>query len=187
MQIVSVETETEVSSDLPLTANLMEVGTTTASNLQVDADGSISNPKLGETARTVAKFKLKNNTTNSEDITISSITLKEDGTSDETSDMRNLILKCGGTEIAKVSAMSSKYLTFEPKDGILVKEAKSTNCEIIADIVGGASKTISFIIERDIDIVAQGSKYKGINVSDYAAATLADKNVSGGAGITIQA
>lgn len=187
LQLVSVETETKVSSDLPLTANLMEVGTTTASNLQIDADGSISNPKLGETTKVVAKFKLKNNTTNSEDITVNSITLKEDGSSDEQSDLRNLILKCGGTEIAKVSGMTSKYLTFEPKDGILVKEAKSLSCEITADIVGGASKTVSFILERDIDVVASGSKYKGINVSDYSAAAIADKNVSGGTGITIQA
>lgn len=186
MQIVSIDTETKVSSDLPLTANLMELGSTTASNLQIDADGSISNPKLGETTKTIAKFKMKNSTINSEDITVQSITLKEDGTSDEQSDLRNLILKCGGTEIAKVSGMTSKYLTFEPKDGILVKESKSLSCEITADVVWGATKTVSFLVERDIDIVAQGSKYKGINVSDYSSAALSDKNVSGG-GITIQA
>lgn len=141
----------------------MEVGTTTASNLMFDSDGSISNPKLGETAKTVAKFKFKNNTTNSEDISVKSITMKEDGSSDETADMKNFVLRCNGTDLAKVSAMTSKYLTFEPKDGLSVKEAKTVNCEVIADVIGGASKTVNFIIERDIDIVAQGTKYKKVS------------------------
>ena len=165
IQIVSVDTSSTVNAQLPLAANLMEIWTTTATALQLQSTGSISNPKVWEKGVEIWKMKLKNNTSNNEDLVIKSITLKETWSADEEDDIRNIKLMVDGKEVASVERLTSKYLSFDLGDGVTLKESKTEEFKITADITWWPNKTLAFEIERALDIVAEGSKYTWIDVS----------------------
>jgi hypothetical protein len=125
------------------------------------------NPKLGQTAAELFNFTLDNASANDQDMTLNSITFKENaGTIDEATELENFKLVVDGSTIATAAKMSGKYLIFDIEDGYLIKEGKRPTFTVKADVIGGADKTIKYIFEKAMDIVAIGDKYnQPVNVA----------------------
>jgi len=174
-----------VSGNFPLSANTMKVSSTTASDLVLSIDGTVSDVKLGQTGVEIFKFKAKNNSSTSEDMTISSITLKEDGTIDESTELANVKLYADGTEVASIEKVTSKYLTFNFKSPLFVKSGKTIKFVVKADITGGAGDLIRLYMDKDLDLSATGSKngYISItnNINSTTLSTTYDVDVLAGA------
>lgn len=137
IQLVNITSSAaELNGNLPISANIMKVSSTTASALVLSNDGTVSDVKLGQTGVDIFKFKAKNNSSTSEDMTVSSITLKEDGTIDESNELANLKLYADGTEVASIERTSSKYVSFNLTSPLFVKSGKTVSFTVKADIVG---------------------------------------------------
>jgi len=60
--------------------------------------------------------------------------------------------------------MADKYLTFNLDTPVVIEDGKTETFTVTADIVGGADKTIKFILDTDGDIIATATKYNAVNV-----------------------
>lgn len=165
LQITAINADAEVNSTLPITASLMEVGTTTATQLTLTSTGSISNPKLGEKQVEVAKFKIKNNSTDNEKVMIDSITLEQNGSIKEDTDLVNFTLTIDGKSVASTANTVGGYVTFNLVDPYTIADGKTVEFKVLTDIIGGAGDTVMFTIEKPLDITARGSKYAGIDIA----------------------
>ncbi len=135
----------------------MKVGAVQADTLTLETNGTPSNPKAGQSDVDVAKFKLKGD--NDSDIVVKSITLKGIGSINEEDELVNYKLKNDGNVIAETAKANGKYVTFDLGDGFTVKEDKTEKFVVTADVVGGASKTIEFKVDKNLDITAVWTKY----------------------------
>lgn len=150
-----------------IVASSFEVkATPTASNITISDDGSVTAPKLGTEQAELLKFKIKNNSSNNEDVTVSEITFKEDGSIDETTELANVALYYNGSEISKISSMNGKYVTFKLSTPVTIKESNTAKFVVKADVVGGAGDNVKFILDNDLDITASASKYGYVSVTD---------------------
>lgn len=167
LQLVNITSSAaELNGNLPISANTMKVSSTAASALVLSNDGTVSDVKLGQTGVEIFKFKAKNNSSTSEDMTVSSVTLKEDGSIDETTELANVKLYADGTEVASVETLSSKYVTFNLSSPLFVKSGKTISFVVKADIVGGAGDYIRLYMDKDLDLSATGSKNGYIQVTN---------------------
>ena len=109
------------------------------------------------------------------------MTFKRDSSStSQDSDFANLKLYLNGSEVGS-GALVNKYVTFTLNTTIL-KNKSDQKFEIRGDIVGGASKTVKFVIDSTTDITANGSQYLyGANTSGTASAPATTVNITAGA------
>jgi len=138
---------------------------TEASDVTIESNGDVSNPKIGEEAAEILKFKIENEE-NNEEITVSEITIKELGTIDEEDELANFVLTNDGDEIASVASMDSKYLTFKLDTPVVIGESKTEKFVVTADILGGASKTINFELNSTLDLIATSTKVGFVDVTE---------------------
>ncbi|MFZ2151084.1 MAG: S-layer homology domain-containing protein [Candidatus Absconditicoccaceae bacterium] len=162
MQIKEVEavdsTAEDVNGNFPITAKTMKVASVSAGTVAIATDGTPANVKLGEKGAEILKFKLSENSSANEDIKVSSITFKEVGTIDEQTSLENFALYMGTEKLDTVASISDKYLTFN-FDEITITDGNNKKFTVEADIIGGASDTIDFELENDLDITAVGTQY----------------------------
>ena len=147
-----------------ISANDFEVKSTSSSTWTISYDWSSSNPKLGEVQAEILKFKVKNDSSSNEDITLTEITLKENGTINEESELANISLYYGDEKIAEIASMTSKYATFVLNKEIVMKEWKTEKFVVKADILAWASNTIQFYLDNDLDVSATASKYGYVTI-----------------------
>lgn len=149
-----------------LESNTFDAKSTLAAKLEVKNEGVNTTVTSGETQADVAEFNLKNKgaaTSADVDVTVTSITLKEIGSIDHEDFLENLTLSIGGDELATVSSMNGKYVTFE-FDGVTIDDGKNETFKVTADITGGAGDEIQFELDSVVDIEANASRYNSVNV-----------------------
>ena len=73
-------------SGLPVTGSKFTVGSTTSSAIVLNTDGSVSDPKLGQTGVDLFKFKAENNSSN-DTISLQAIRFEQIGSADTASDL----------------------------------------------------------------------------------------------------
>lgn len=171
IELVEVVASTTAQSEGSLVANTMKVGSVNAASLTVGTNGTVSNPKLGETGVDIFKFKVDGDT--NEDILLKSLTFKADN-SNASDDLKNFKLYDGSTEIASTAAMDGKYLTFKLGNGYTVGQNKTLKFTVKADVVAGAADIINFYVDKNLDITAEGTTYgygASVDITNVDAAT----------------
>lgn len=156
IELVEVVASTTAQSDGSLVANTMKVGSVDAATLTVNSNGTVSNPKLGETGVDIFKFSLVGDT--NEDILVKSLTFKADS-SNASDDLTNFKLYYGSTEVASTAAMDGKYLTFKFGNGYTVAQDKTLKFTVKADVISGAGDAIGFSVDKKLDVTAEGTTY----------------------------
>ncbi len=160
--VASASVETEGS----LVGNSLRVGSVDAATLTVEDNGTVSNPKLGEEGVNIFKFQLVWD--NDDDIVVNSLTFRSDS-SDAEEDLTNFKLMLGSTELAATTSMNGKYLTFNLVDWFTVANSKTEKFTVTADVIGGAGDTLSWYVDKNLDISALDTKYgygASINIDD---------------------
>ena len=158
IELLDVTASSDVEGIDNLVANTMTIGWVDASNLTVDTNGTVSNPTLGEDDSEIFKFKLENWT--DFDIIAKSITFKWDGTIDEEDELANFkLVDNSWNTVSEVASTNGKYLTFDLGDGFTVSENKTEKFKVTADIIWGAGKTVSFYVDKNLDITANDTQY----------------------------
>ena len=182
IELLDVNASSTVEGVDNLVANTMKVGWVDAGTLTVDTNGSVSNPNLGADGADLFKFKL----TNGEDfdMIVKSLTFKWDGTVDEEDELANFkLIDNDWNIVSEVVMTNGKYLTFDLGDGFTVAENKTEKFKVTADVIGGASKTIKFFVDKNLDITAEDTQY-GFGAS----VTITNVEASGDLGtLTVQA
>jgi hypothetical protein len=142
---------------LPVTGNLMSVGSVPAGSITVDANGSLANPSIGDDLATLAQFKV---TVGTEDVNISSLTLKQDGTLD-TSLLSNFKLYQGTAEVPSTVTVSGRYVTFALVNPLKMVNGNNKIFQVKANIAGTAeaAKTVVFYMADANDMKAVGASY----------------------------
>lgn len=156
IELVEVVASTTAQSEGSLVANTLKVGSVDAATLTIDSNGTVSNPKLGETGVDIFKFQLVGDT--DEDILLKSITFKSDS-SNASDDLANFKLYYGSTQVASTATMDGKYLTFKLGNGYTVAQDKTLKFTVKADVVSGAGDVIGFSVDKKLDVTAEGTTY----------------------------
>lgn len=152
IKLVSVDSSAEdVEYDSNLTSDTFKVVNTANAVLEWDDLAAVEDPKLGTENADLFEFKLINNNTTDQDITLNSITLL--GSKDYADYVEDLALVVDD-EVIATSEMNGKYLSFNIEDGYVIEADKLPTFTIKGDVIGGAKKTIDFTVEYDMDIVA---------------------------------
>lgn len=143
-----------------VTTPMFKTSTTNAGKLTFSADWSLSNVKLWQDA-ILAKFKVASDWV--EDITLNAITMKRDTSvanvcSDE--DLENLELYVNWDKVATADEITNKFVTFTFDDSYEIEKNTTTvRFEVKWDVVGGAGKKVALVIDSDLDVSAEWSKY----------------------------
>ena len=172
---LSVELPTDIISNaksvkgnFPLKGKVFRVAAVSSGTVSV-AYRSVtpSNIKVGDKAATIGKWEI--NADSVEDQTIYSMTIENDGTASD-GDFTNIaIRRSDGTVLTKTVATTVgdfATLVFDPPFTIL--EGDRITMNVIADIKGGAAKTMKIHFDETGDIFAVGSLYGyGVNAQLY--------------------
>jgi S-layer homology domain len=156
VELVEVVASATAQSDGSLVANTMRVGSVDAAQITVANNGTVSNPKLGDTGVEIFKFKVTGDT--NEDTMLKGITFKADN-SNASDDFKNFKLYQGSTEIASTKMMEGKYVTFNLGTGINIAQNKTEKFTVKADVVTGAGDIVKFFVDKNLDVNAAGSRY----------------------------
>lgn len=112
--------------------------------------------EVGRTKVVTGKFQVSANSV--EHQTLRHIVLRQNG-SVKVGDLRNLSLRTSdGTKISTTVQQTSSDATlfaFEPP--FLVRQGDTKTIELVADIIGGAGRTIEWKLEEESDLLAVGS------------------------------
>ncbi len=165
---------------LPVTGNMFAVNSGVSSgSVTIDANGTLSNPTIGDVGATVAQFKL---TAVDEDIDVSSITLKNDGTL-STDLLSNFALYQGSTKLSTVNSVGGRYVTVRLNTPLRILNGANKIFSLQADISSNSdtAKTIDFSLVDTNDIKAVGTAYGfGVSVTDSYDSLDQDVAVQGG-------
>ena len=163
LKVLSVgSTAKDVNLASNLTSETFKTLSTTSPTVTLAAGNSVEAPKAGETAADLFEFTLDVPTSAgfNDFATLKSVTFKENGgTIDEGTELENFKLLVDGDVIATAKKMTGKYLIFNVADGYEIKEGRKPTFTVQADIVGGASDTVMFTFENNMDLVVIGDKY----------------------------
>lgn len=165
IELIKVVASSTVDGVSHLVANTMKVGWVDAATLKIQDDTNPSAVKVGQDDAEIAKFKIDGDT--NRDVLLKSITLKWNGSVDEESELANYSLLNNGKVVATTAFANGKYVTFNLGDGITIAEDKTEKFSVTADIIGGAAKTMEFVIDKSLDITALDTQYgygAGVNL-----------------------
>lgn len=167
IELLDVTTASEVDWLTKLVWETMKVGWVDAAELVFEYDWDVSDVKVWDEWADVFKFKVT--WADNEDIILKSVTIKGEGSVDESDDMSNFQLEMEGKVVATTASANGKYITFDLNEGVTIAEDKTINFVVLADINSWVTETISFIIDKELDISAEGTKYgywAAVNISD---------------------
>ncbi len=157
-----------VKGNFPLKGKTFRVAAVSAGTLSI-AYRSVtpSTAKVGDKAFTIGKFEVSIDSV--EDQTLYSLTVQNDGTAGD-GDFTNLqIRRSDGTVLTKtVASTSGDYATFVFDPPFTILEGERVTLNLVADIVGGASKNIKMHFDETGDIFSVGSLWGyGLNGQLY--------------------
>lgn len=157
IELVEVVASATAQSEGSLVGSTLKVGSVDAAKIFVQSNGSVSDPKLGDEGVDLFKFQVKGAT--DEDVVLKSITFRADnGNAEE--DLSNFkVYKGGSTEVASTAMMNDKYVTFTFGNGLTIAKGKTEKFTVKGDVVAGADDTISFYVDKALDVTANGTKY----------------------------
>ena len=161
----SVGTTATVTGSFPITgagfsyiSGFNIVGSVTLDAVLVHSNGTNDatavNVNLGTTDQVIGKFRLMAGSP--EDINVSSITIYNNGNSSD-GDVTNIDLVApDGTILGTVAKTTNRYATFNLATPYLISKGNTRDLTIRADVVGGSTRTVRFLISNNYDIVAVG-------------------------------
>jgi len=177
--LVAVTTAGDVAG-LPVVGETFRVGTATAPAIEILTDGSVSAPELGEVGADLFRFKVKNTNSN-ETVSLNGITFEQTGGIDETSELVNYKLMKGSEVLATVDSTDSKYVAFVLEEPLTITSGNNVALKVVADVVGGAGKTIVFGIDQKLDVMASSARYGSGTAVTLTASSFASVTVKAGA------
>ncbi|MBI2463500.1 S-layer homology domain-containing protein [Candidatus Peregrinibacteria bacterium] len=142
-----------------LVGGYMQISGSTAGTITIAKNGSISNPKVGETNVKIAEFQL---TAANEDMTLQKVALVVKGSVSASADLSNFKLYQSTTEIATDDAVNKDdVMTFSLATPYTLKKGDNRNFYVYADISSkaDANDTIQVYMEEDTDLLAVGLVY----------------------------
>jgi hypothetical protein len=162
---------------------LMSVSGALVGDVTVARNGTLSDPKVGETDVKVAEFKLTASSV--EALDVYSVTLYSAGTVSR-SNITNFVLKQAGVEVATadgILANDTIVLTFDSP--FALGKGDSKVFELYADIDASArpTETVKLYVENRADVYAIGSVYEygvGVTNTAYDSTTFSLVTVQGG-------
>ncbi len=162
LSLVAVATTATVSGALPLTGNgqtingTLVIGTATITAGSLDP-GSAATKNIGTIAYSFSSVKVTAGS--AEDVTVYSIRWNQSGSA-ASSDMANVIVSDGTTNYATTVSSDGKYYTANfGSTGIVIAKGLNKDFTIKGDILNSSTRTISFDIYRNTDIVLKGNVY----------------------------
>jgi len=174
-----------VSGTFPVVGNMMTLSATDVGGVAVAANGTLTNPTIGDVGATVAKFQL---TASTEDSMFKSITLKNDGTL-TTSLMSNFTMTQGTNDVPVTVTVSGRYVTLALNTPMKLVNGAGKIFTVKADIASSSEvgKTIIFYVYNAADVLVTSVNYGyGVvpTISDYEAGDASTLTTQGG-GLTI--
>lgn len=157
IELLNVNASSEVAGLSGVVGETMKVGGVDAATLVVKADSSVSDVKVGDEQVEIFKFKIEGDS--DEDVVLNAITFKGEGSVDEEDELANYSLEFDGEVVATSTTSNGKYVTFNLEEGVTIKEDKTEKFVVKADIVAGVTETISFKIDKTLDVTAVGTKF----------------------------
>jgi hypothetical protein len=154
LELTNVVANTSVELN-DVSSNTMRIGSVDAPSLVFNVGSSVSNPKIGEEAADIFEFEIEG--ANEEDVILKSITFEGNGNAED--DLANFELIFDGEVIATTAFMNNDYLTFTLDDGLTIREDKTEDFTVTADVIEGAGDTISFRIDEALDVTAESTKF----------------------------
>ncbi len=154
---ILVSGNSTISGSFPVRGNVFTVGTTAASELDVQKGSQPANPTIGAQDVEISNFKLTANGT--DDIELHQITLYQGG-SVTNSDLSNLKLYQGSTLVATAATVNSDghiVLKFNPY--YVVGNGTTKIFSLHADVAGRAGRTIRTYVEYSTDVSAIDTVY----------------------------
>ncbi len=153
---VVVSGSSTVSGSFPVRGNVFTVGTTLSARVDVTKGAQPSNPVIGTKGAEISNFKL---TANTNDVKVNQITLYQAG-SVTNSDLTNLKLKQGTTEVASASGVSSDgRIIMKFTNPYLIANGTTKVFSLVADVGGRAARTIRTYVEYTTDVTAIDQVY----------------------------
>jgi hypothetical protein len=145
-------------SALPAVGNQFEIVNVTPAKVEVKSVGSIADIRLGQTNMIVARFDIRNTSSDNNDVTINSVTLR-DLESRVQKNLKNFVLKQGTTTVATLASTSSKSVSFQLAEGVVLPRGQSKTFTLYADVVDGAGDMIDLQINESIYVLGSDSRY----------------------------
>lgn len=152
-------TADEVTGDFPVVSEDIGLSTTQVGTITIAKNGSTTNPKVGETAATVAKFTLNATTEAAE---IQELGLYITGTI-SAADVTNLKLYVAGATdpVAEVDGVNSKDIAqFILDPPYEIEKGATKSFYVTADMSPGRNAdTLAIYVDENTDVVAIGGTY----------------------------
>lgn len=150
---------TDVRGQFPLRGNTMRIAPVAAGTLTFAYRTVAKNEvNIGETDAVVARFQLSAD--GREDHVVRSLSLEQDGSASD-GDLTNLrIRRSDGTVLTPaVDRLRGDRATFVFDPPLRVRRGDRMSFEVVADIKGGAARTVRLTLEEPADLIAVGSAY----------------------------
>src|SRR3989338_6682297 len=143
----------------PVAGPLFGIGAAAVGVLTVTNNGSLTNPRIGDTSAALANFSL---TPATENAMLQRVTLRQTGSA-LLSNIANWGLYYAGTRIAD-GTVSGIYVTFMPSNQT-VPDGTQRSFEVKGDITGSnrPNDTVQLSLENSSDLIATGGDF-GINM-----------------------
>lgn len=178
-----------VSGSFPVVGNSMTLSSSDVGGLTVAANGTLTNPTIGDVGATIAKFQL---TATTEDSMFKSITLKQDGTLSTTL-LSNFTLSQGTADVPVTVTVNGRYVTLDLNTPMKLVNGAGKIFTLKGDVSSSSEvgKTIVFYVYNAADVLATSVNYGfGVvpNIDLYNAANdngLTTTTTTRGGGLTI--
>lgn len=160
-----------VSGSFPMNGNIMNINNTPAGAVTATMKAVANTTlKVGETQVEVAKFELAADS--AEDINVSRITLTNNGSANF-DDLKNFKLY-RSSELVGTAEMgeTNNKVILKLSTPVKIEKSGSKMFSLKADVAAGATNTIKYEFDEDIDVVAIGATY-GFTVAPTAVNTAA--------------
>ncbi|MDD4412885.1 MAG: hypothetical protein PHR00_04550 [Patescibacteria group bacterium] len=147
-----------VSGSFPMNGNIMNINNTPAGTVTATMKAVANTTlKVGETQQEVAKFELTAGS--AEDINISRITLTNNGSANF-DDLKNFKLY-RSSELVGTAEMgeSNNKVILKLTTPVKIEKSGSKMFSLKADVTAGATNTIKYEVDENIDVVATGVTY----------------------------
>lgn len=158
-QVTSINTSAPVVGSLPITGtaqvnnNTLTIGSVSMTETY---DPGAQNKEIGTTNYKFGTVKVTAGS--GEDVRLYSIRWNQSGSA-SASDLANIMTEVDGVKYPTVISTDGKYYTTSFGSGIVIAKGFSKEISVIADIVGGPERTVSFDIYRNTDLYLSGEVY----------------------------
>lgn len=147
-----------VSGSFPVMGNMMGMTNVSAGTVTIAKNGTLTNPKAGQTGAKVASFQLTAGS--GEDLKVTGITLYQIGniSSDRLS---NFVLKQAGTTVAAAASMSNNNIMLTFTAPYMLEKGASRTFELYADVAASAraNDTVRIYLDNGADVHSVGQTY----------------------------